>query len=82
MIEDGDVIGHIKVFDQISNELLNVGVKMEEKDKSLLLLCVKSVVVLPSLRKIRRPAGERSQKNNSDQQLSQLTLKLGQLSSK
>ena len=39
MSEGGDMLGHIQVFDQISNELLNVGVKMEEEDKALLLLC-------------------------------------------
>ena len=37
--EGGDVLGHIQRFDQICNELLNVRVKMEEKDRSLLLLC-------------------------------------------
>ena len=30
---------HIQNFDQMCNELLNVGMKMEEEDKSLLLLC-------------------------------------------
>ena len=39
MQERGDVLGHIQRFDQMCNELLNIGVKMEEEDKSLLLLC-------------------------------------------
>lgn len=30
---------HIQRFDQLNNDLLNLGVKMEEEDKSLLLLC-------------------------------------------
>ena len=39
MQEGGDVLGHIQKFDQVCNELLNIGVKMEEEDKLLLLLC-------------------------------------------
>ena len=39
MREGGDVLGYIQKFDQMCNELLNIGVKMEEEDKSLLLLC-------------------------------------------
>ena len=42
MQEGGDVLGHIQIFDQMCNELLNIRVKMEEKDKSLLLLCLLS----------------------------------------
>ena len=39
MQEGGNVVDHIQQFDQMWNELLNVGVKFEEEDKSLLLLC-------------------------------------------
>ena len=39
MQEGGDVLGDIQKFDQMCNELLNIRVKMEEEDKSLLLLC-------------------------------------------
>ena len=39
MKKGGDVLGHIPKFDQVCNELLNIGMKMEEKDKSLLLVC-------------------------------------------
>ena len=39
MPEGGDVLGHIQKFDQMCNKLLNIGVKIEEEDKSLLLLC-------------------------------------------
>ena len=39
MQEDGDVLGHIQKFNQMCNDLLNIRVKMEEEDKSLLLLC-------------------------------------------
>ena len=38
MQEGGDVLDHIQKFDQVCNELLNIGVKIEEEDKSLLLL--------------------------------------------
>ena len=40
MVEGGDVLSHIQLFDHVSNKLLNFGVNMEEKDKSLLLLCL------------------------------------------
>lgn len=36
--EGGDIVVHIQKFDQVSIDLLNLGVKMDE-DKSLLLLC-------------------------------------------
>ena len=39
MQEGGDVLSHIQKFDQVCNEFLNIGMKMEEEDKSLLLLC-------------------------------------------
>ena len=29
MVEGGDIFSHIQLFDQVSNELLNIGVKME-----------------------------------------------------
>ena len=37
--EGGVVLGHIQKFDQMCNDLLNIRMKMEEEDKSLLLLC-------------------------------------------
>ena len=40
--EGGDIMSHIQWFDQINMDLLSLGVKMEEKDKSLLLLCLLS----------------------------------------
>ena len=40
MHEGGGIVVHIQEFDQISTDLLNLGVKMDEKDKSLLLLCL------------------------------------------
>ena len=39
MQEGGDILGHIQKFNQVCNELLNIRVKMEEEDMSLLLLC-------------------------------------------
>ena len=39
MQEGYDVIGHIQRFDQLCTELVNVGMKLDEEDKSLLLLC-------------------------------------------
>ena len=39
MQEGGDVLDHIQKFDQVCNELLNIKVKVDEEDKSLLLLC-------------------------------------------
>ena len=39
MQEGSDVIGHIQRFDQLCMELMNIGVKLDEEDKSLLLLC-------------------------------------------
>ena len=39
MQEGSDVIGHIQRFDQLCTELVNIGVKLYEEDKSLLLLC-------------------------------------------
>ena len=39
MQEGENVVDHIQQFDQMCIELLNVGVKFEEEDKSLLLLC-------------------------------------------
>ena len=38
-MQESDVLGHIQKFDRMCNELLNIWVKMEEEDKSLLLLC-------------------------------------------
>ena len=38
MQEDEDVIGHIQQLDRMSIDLLNIGVELEKKDKSLLLL--------------------------------------------
>ena len=38
MVEGGDVLSYIQLFDQVSIELFNVGMNMEEEDKSLLLL--------------------------------------------
>ena len=38
MEEGGDVLGHIQQFDQLSMDLLNLDVAMEE-EKSLMLLC-------------------------------------------
>ena len=37
--EDGDIMSHIQRCDQMSMDLLNFGMKMEEENKSLLLLC-------------------------------------------
>ena len=39
MQEGSDVIGHIQRFDHLCTELMNIGVKLDEEDKSLLLLC-------------------------------------------
>ena len=39
MQEGEDVVGHIQQFDRMSIDLLNIGVDLEEEDKSLLLLC-------------------------------------------
>ena len=39
MQEGEDVAGHIQRFDRMSMDLLNIGVDLEEEDKSLLLLC-------------------------------------------
>ena len=39
MQEGWDILGHIQKFDQTCNKLLNIGIKMKEEDKSLLLLC-------------------------------------------
>ena len=39
MQEGEDVVGHIQWFDWMSMDLLNIGVELEEEDKSLLLLC-------------------------------------------
>ena len=39
MVEGRDVAGHIQRFDQMSMNLLNIEVNIEEEDKSLLLLC-------------------------------------------
>ena len=33
------MIGHIQRFDQLCTELMNIGVKLDEEDKFLLLLC-------------------------------------------
>ena len=38
-MEGGDVLGHVQQFDQLSMDLLNLGMTMEEEDKSLMLLC-------------------------------------------
>ena len=42
MQEDEDVAGHIQWFDWMSMNFLNIGVELEEEDKSLLLLCLLS----------------------------------------
>ena len=39
MQEGKNVAGHIQCFDRMSMDLLNIGVELEEEDKSLLLLC-------------------------------------------
>ena len=39
MYEGSDAILHIQKFDQVCTDLLTLSVKMEEEDKSLLLLC-------------------------------------------
>ena len=39
MEEGGHILGHIQRFDQLSINLLNLDVALEEEDKSLLLLC-------------------------------------------
>ena len=39
MQKDEDVAGHIQHFDRMSMDLLNIGVDLEDVDKSLLLLC-------------------------------------------
>ena len=42
MEEDGDLPGHVQRFDQLSIDLLNLGMALEEEDKSLMLLCLLS----------------------------------------
>ena len=39
MEEGGDVLGYIQRFDQLSMDLLNLDVAIQEDDKSLMLLC-------------------------------------------
>ena len=39
MQEGGDIVLHIQGYDRICNDLMTLDVKMDEKDKSLLLLC-------------------------------------------
>ena len=39
MQEDEDVAGYIQWFNQMSMDLLNIGMDLEEEDKSLSLLC-------------------------------------------
>ena len=40
MQEGRNVVDHIQKFDQMCNELLSIGIKLGEEDRSLLLLCL------------------------------------------